>query len=151
MKVIFIQHVLHVAKIGEIKEVSSGYATNFLFPKKIAKPYTKNIEEKIQAEKQKKESDRRILLGWKQEILDTLTGEELHFSLQTSGTKVYGSILPKNVAEYISKKYKFPLTKKHIDFCGSHSSLKTLGEHDIYVDLGNNFAVKMKVHISAKS
>jgi large subunit ribosomal protein L9 len=66
MKVIFIQHVLHVAKKGEIKEVSSGYASNFLFPKKLAEPYTKNIEESIQQVEQKKESERRVLLGNKQ-------------------------------------------------------------------------------------
>ncbi len=150
MKVIFLEHVLHVARQGEIKEVSSGYASNFLFPKKLAKVYTKEIEENIQKQKQKKESDRRTLLGSKQEILDTLTWEVLEFQLQTSGTKVYGSILPKDVAEYISKKYKIPLTKKHIDFGWVHSSLKTLWNHEIYIDLGSNFAQKIQLHISSK-
>lgn len=62
MKVIFLEHVINVAKAGEIKEVSSGYAANFLFPKKLAKPYTTGVENKLKAEKQKKESDRRTLL-----------------------------------------------------------------------------------------
>jgi large subunit ribosomal protein L9 len=62
MKVIFLQQVLHVAKKGEIKEVSSGYASNFLFPKKLAKAYTENIAESIEQAEQKKETARRILL-----------------------------------------------------------------------------------------
>lgn len=148
MKVIFLEHVLHVAKQWEIKEVSSGYAANFLFPKKLAKPYTKELEKRLESEKQKKEANRRTLLGSKQEILDAISGETLEFTLKTSGTKVYWSIHPKDVAEYMSKKYRFPLTKKHIDFWGVHSALKTLWDHEIYIDLWGNFATKINVHIS---
>ena len=116
MKVIFLQHVIHVAKTGEIKEVSSGYAANFLFPQKLAKPYTPDIAEKLKAQKQKKEADRRTLLGGKQEMIDALSGQIFEFFLPTSQTKVHGSIHPKDVAEYIAHKYRFPVTKKHIDF-----------------------------------
>ena len=62
MKVIFLEHVLHVAKAGEVKEVSSGYASNYLFPKKLAQAFTKEMEKRLGAESQKKESERRMLL-----------------------------------------------------------------------------------------
>jgi large subunit ribosomal protein L9 len=81
MKVIFLEHVLHVEKKGEIKEVSSGYASNFLLPKGLAKPYTKNIAESMQQSEQKKEAERRVLLGNKQELVDTLSGETFPFQL----------------------------------------------------------------------
>ena len=150
MKVIFLEHVLHVAKKWEIKEVSSWYASNFLFPKALAKPYTKDVAESMQQSEQKKEAERRILLGNKQELVDTLSGEVFPFELTWSGNKVYGSITPKDVAEYISKKYRIPVTKKHIDFWGVHSALKTLGKHDIYVDFGENYAAKAVVEITSK-
>jgi len=148
MKVIFLEHVLHVAKQGEVKDVSSGYAANFLFPKKLAKPYTKEIEQNLEQQAQKKESDRRILLGNKQEIIDTLEHQILEFTLKASWDKVYGSIHPKDVAEYVSKKYRVPVSKKHIDFWWVHSSFKTLWNHDIYIDLWENYAAKAIVHIS---
>lgn len=149
MKVIFLEHVLHVGKVWEIKEVSSGYAANFLFPKKLAQPYTGAIEKKLKAEKQKKESDRRTLLGSKQEMIDILHGKIFEFQLKSSGEKVHGSIHPKDVAEHIAAKLRLPVQKKHIDFWGVHSSLKTLGDHDIYIDFGNNFATKAIVRISS--
>jgi large subunit ribosomal protein L9 len=150
MKVIFLQHVLHVAKKWEIKEVSSGYASNFLFPKKLAEAYTSDIAEKISSVKQKKESDRRTLLWWKQEIIDELSAKVFEFALQASGEKVHWSIQPKDVAEYIAQKFRIPISKKHIDFGWVHSSLKHLWEHEIYIDLGSNFATKAKVRIVAK-
>lgn len=150
MKVIFLEHVLHVAKTGEIKEVSSWYAANFLFPKNLAKPYTLEIDQKLKAQKQKKESDRRTLLWGKQEIINALSGQIFEFFLPTSGTKVHGSIQPKDVADYITHKYRVPVTKKHIDFWGVHSNFKTLWIHDIYIDLGSNFAGKAQVKISPK-
>lgn len=150
MKVIFLQHVLHVAKQGEIKEVSSGYASNFLFPKKLAKPFTNDVEQSIKQIEQKKESERRMLLWGQQEIINALEWQIFEFRLKASWEKVYGSISPKEVAEYIVQKYRFPLSKKHIDFGGVHSSLKTLWDHDIYIDLWKNYAVKATVSIKAQ-
>jgi len=150
MKVIFLQRVLHVAKQGEIKEVSSWYASNFLFPKNLAKPFTWNIEKTLDDKQRKQETDRRMLLWWKQEIVDTLEHKIFEFELSGTDTKVYGSITPKDVAEYIAKKYRFPITKKHIDFWWVHSSFKTLWNHDIYIDMWENYAVKAQVYIKVK-
>lgn len=151
MKVIFTQHVLHVGKKWEVKEVSSGYASNYLFPKNLAKPYTKDIENKIKISEQKKETERRMLLWNKQELVDCLVWEVFPFTLKWSWNKVYGSILPKDIAEYISKKYRIPVTKKHIDLWGIHSALKTLWKHDIYVNFGENYAAKAVVEITLDS
>ena len=46
MKIILVNEIKNIGKKGEIKEVSDGYARNFLFPKKLAKPATaENIDE----------------------------------------------------------------------------------------------------------
>ena len=151
MKVIFLQHVLNVAKVWEIKEVSSGYASNFLFPKKLAKAYSKEIWYEIASIAQKKESDKRVLLWKKQEIIDAISGQVIEIEALVSGQKIQGSINQKDVAEIVAKKFKYPLTKKHIDFWGVHSSLKHLGDHEVYIDLWENFAAKMIVRIIEKS
>ncbi len=43
MKVYFLQNIPHVAKAGEVKEVSDGYYRNFLVPKKLAIPATDTV------------------------------------------------------------------------------------------------------------
>lgn len=147
MKVLFLEHVLHVAKKGEIKEVSSWYATNFLFPKKLAQMYTPELEQKLKREVQKKESDRRVILGKKGEITHEFEGQIFLFELPWKDGHIFGSVTPKDVAELISKKYHYPLTKKHIDFGPHHSNFKSQGIHEIYIDMGKNYAVKAKVEI----
>ena len=151
MKVIFLQHVLNVAKVGEVKEVSSWYASNFLFPKNLAKPYSKEIWDEIANTAQKKESNKRVLLWKKQEILDAIAWQILEIEVWVSGQKIQGSITQKDIAELAAKRFKYPLTKKHIDFGGVHSSLKKLWDHEVYVDLGENFATKLIVRIIEKS
>lgn len=149
MKVIFLEHVLHVAKAGEIKEVSSGYAANFLFPKWLAKAYTKQVENQMKKQAQKTESNRRMLLWEKQTIVDTLEWKVFEFALKASNKKVFGSVSEKDIADSINKKFHIPLTKKHISFLWSHSHLRELWKHEIYIDLGENYAVKAIVEIKA--
>jgi large subunit ribosomal protein L9 len=47
MKVLFLKDVPKIGKKYEVKEVSDGYARNFLFPRKMAEPATKETETKI--------------------------------------------------------------------------------------------------------
>jgi len=146
MKVFFLEHVLHVAKKWEVKEVASGYAANFLFPKKLAKPFTDELEARLKRENRRKEDDRRVLLWGREKIIEELSGTKLEFSLPaTEAGKVYGSISEKEIAALLNKKYHLPLTKKHIKL---HSgTFKKLGEDFFYVDLWNNRSVKLFLNI----
>ena len=151
MKVIFLEHVLHVAKPWEVKEVSSWYAVNFLFPKKLAKPFTEREAQAQKAQTQKKESARRMLLGEKETIIQSLEWQIFEFTLKAQGTKSLGSIKTQDIARYIDKKYHIPLQKKHIVFLENSSVLKLFWDHEIYIDLWNNFACKAVVRIHPES
>ena len=149
MKVIFLQHVLHVAKAWEVKEVSSGYASNYLFPKKLAKAYTKQEALKHRDQQQKQESQRRMLLGSKKDILEQLEWQIFHFTLRVAhNQKALGSIKSQDIVEFIRKKYHISLHKKHIVLQEVGSNLKSFWDHQIYIDLWNNFAVKAIVRIT---
>ena len=60
MKVIFIKDLKKQGKTGEIKEVSDGYATNYLIKNGYAVKYTKTSNERLNEEiknKQQKENE----------------------------------------------------------------------------------------------
>ena len=63
MKVIFLKDVKGTAKKGEMKEVSDGYARNFLIPKGVAKEATassiNDLNQQKTAESLKKQKEER--------------------------------------------------------------------------------------------
>lgn len=55
MKVILLQDVKGQGKQGEIKEVSEGYARNFLFPRKLAEEATPQALKALEEKRRKEE------------------------------------------------------------------------------------------------
>ena len=47
MKVVFLENVPNVARIGEIKEVADGYGRNYLIPHKLALLAKPEVIEKV--------------------------------------------------------------------------------------------------------
>ena len=93
MKVIFLKDVKGTAKKGEMKEVSDGYARNFLIPKGVAKEATassiNDLNQQKTAEslkKQKEEQDAKDLAEKLKAITVTM------YSKAGDGGKLFGSI-----------------------------------------------------------
>ena len=53
MRVIFLQNIKGIAMVGDIKEVTDGYARNFLLPRKLAKGATEQSVKEAEILKQK--------------------------------------------------------------------------------------------------
>ena len=56
MKILFLQNIKGVAQIGDIKNVSDGYARNFLFPRKLARPATGDAVAKAELLKRQRDA-----------------------------------------------------------------------------------------------
>lgn len=132
MKVIFLQHVINVGHIREIKEVSVGYARNFLFPKKLAKEFTADEEKRLKDKEKKLEEHRRNLTENRNEIYEKLNATELTFVLEKTDTgKSYGSVGEKDIIEKLEKDYRLTFAKADIVMPEGH--LRKIGKHQIFV------------------
>ena len=83
MKVILLEDVRNVGKKLEVKEVSDGYARNFLFPNQLAKPATPSALKELERVKSQlaegEEELKRHLEGLARKVKET----SLEFSLKT--------------------------------------------------------------------
>ena len=146
MKVIFIKDLKKQGKVNEIKEVSDGYATNFLIKNGYAVKYTKtssaildkNIEDKRKEDEQNKKEAEII-----KEKLEKIT---LEFKVQSNNGKVFGSISSKQIVEELNKK-NIKIDKKMISL---DNAINTLGSHIIDINLYKTVIAKLTVKLIEK-
>ena len=104
MKVILLKDVKGTGKKNEVKEVSDGYARNYLLPKKLAVPADntnmKELNEKNKSKelKAQKEYEAAVELGKKMEELNVVI-----YAKAGDGGRLFGSITSKDIAEQIKK------------------------------------------------
>lgn len=148
MKVIFLQDVKSQGKKGEIKEVSEGYASNFLIPRGLAKPASdgnlKTLENQKQAELRRKEREKEEAqeLGKK---LEQMTVEMT--SKAGEGGRLFGSITNKQIAEALEK-MKIKLDKRKIVL---DEPIRALGVTQVPVKLHPEVTTTLKVHVKEGS
>lgn len=115
MKVIFQADVKGKGKKGELKEVSDGYARNFLIPKKLVVEATADnlntmkLQEKAKA---KQMAEEKAIAEATAEKLKSIV-VKIHAKAGTGG-RLFGSITSKEVAEELKKQFDLSIEKNKI-------------------------------------
>lgn len=144
MKVIFLENVKGQGKKNEIKEVSTGYANNYLIVKGLAMAATdsnlKMLDRQIKDNKTKQQSELENSL----KIKDKIEKEKLIFRIKTGEKdKVFGSISSKQIEkELIDKNYQ--IEKKQIKII---NNLSTLGLHCVKIILEQKVEANLQIEI----
>ncbi|HSR88872.1 MAG TPA: 50S ribosomal protein L9 [Candidatus Udaeobacter sp.] len=114
MQVVFIQNVAGIGRIDDVKEVSEGYARNFLFAKNLAVPATTKVLSDLKSRKNKKTKDHEMELREQQSLADKLEGYELSLK-ERAGTagNLYAAVGQQKVAEALVKS-GFKISKDQI-------------------------------------
>jgi large subunit ribosomal protein L9 len=115
MKVYLKQDVPGLGEADEVKDVSDGYARNYLIPHGLAAPATQGLVRK--SKKQKVEqvisSNRRRQRA--EEIAELLKSEPLRFEVKAGETgRLYGSVTSADIAQAISRVIKADFDKRHV-------------------------------------
>ena len=115
MRVIFLEDIPNVARTGDVKEVKTGYARNYLLPKKLAVLATSREMERLESIKQaglirlSKELDGAEAL--KQRM------EESPLTLQVRAGpngKLYGAVTNALVAEELAKQLEVEIDRRDV-------------------------------------
>ena len=132
--------------MGDIKNVSDGYARNFLIPKNLAKPATAETEKQAEILKKKRESENLTSKEGAIELAKTLEGLVLEVTEDANEEgHLYGSINVKRIAEELAKN-KIKIKEDLINLL---EPIKTVGEHEVEIELHPEVKIKIKVVVSA--
>ena len=143
MKVLFKADVKGQGKKGEIKEVSDGFARNFLLPKGLAvvadAKALNEVKNKEEAEKNKLAAEKENAL----KLQERLSGVTLKLNA-TAGPdgKLYGSVTPANIAEELKNKEGIDIDRRKISLEDNIKSFGTyVADIKIYPEISAQVAV----------
>jgi len=143
MKVILSEDVKNLGHMGEVVNVSDGYARNFLFPKKFAvEANTKNLKEFEHNKKIITERAAKIKESFKS-VAEKLSSVTLTIKAKTGeDDKLFGSVTNMNVAEALALE-GFDIDKKKIVM----EPIKKLGEYSATIKLHTDLSSEVKINV----
>ncbi|HEX4104285.1 MAG TPA: 50S ribosomal protein L9 [Candidatus Paceibacterota bacterium] len=145
MKVILLEDVRNIGKKFEVKEVSDGYARNFLFVNKLAEPATPDALKKLEHMKSEHDKADREIRGHLEKIAQKIAGLKLEFELKTDKTgATFGSVNKESILKALREHDL--VTKERVDVELKYP-LKEAGEHKVRVDLKKGVTADLTVII----
>lgn len=147
MKVIFLADVKGKGKKGEIKEVPTGYAQNFLIKKDLAKEATNQAIGELKGKQKSEEKAQAELLADAKAIKKVLDKEETRVQFTEKvgpDGRTFGSITAKKIAEELNKQYGIKLDKRHIEMA---HPIRAIGLIEVPVKLHKKVKAEIKLNI----
>lgn len=147
MKVIFLQDVKGKGKKGEVKEVPTGYAQNFLIKKNLAKEATSQaIGELRGKQKSQEKAEAELLLeakATKEKLEADATVVNFTEKVGPDG-RTFGSITAKKIAEELTKQFGITVDKRHIKL---DHPIRAIGLIDVPVKIHKEVEATIKLRI----
>lgn len=143
MKIILLKDVKGVGKKGEIKEVSDGYARNFLIKKGFGEEATSIKVNSLNIKKGAEEFHRQEEIKALKEIAKKINGTsvELFIKVGENG-KIFGSITAKEIAEKLNETFSINVDKKKVLL---KDTIKSIGEFKVEVKFLPDVIAKISV------
>ncbi len=143
MKIILLKDVRGIGKKNEIKEVSDGYARNFLFQNSLAKPATPETMRQMENLKSKLDAEELDLKKHLEELARKMRGITLEFKLKSDEAgSVFGSVTKEMISKSLRENHL--VTKERVDITLDHP-LKSFGEHTVSLDLKKGVTAELKI------
>jgi len=144
MKIILLDDVSKVGRRGEVREVSDGYARNFLIPKKLALSATagnlKNLEH-IKTQQDAKADRLKADAEALRAKIEALVYEQRRQASEEG--KLFGSVTSQDVADFLGTR-GIPIERRRITL---EEPIKALGEHVVSMRLHQDVTAQLRVNI----
>ena len=146
MKIVLLESVRGLGDPGDIVNVKSGYARNYLIPKDIAVYATKSNINKIANRIEKAKEIELARIEELKIVAEKLNKLSLKFELKSGEEdKLFGSVTTQMISDELAKQ-EYMIDKKEIVL---DEPIKSLGSHKVAINLGYELETKIKIKVSA--
>lgn len=149
MKVILLKDVKDIAPADTVKDVSDGYARNYLIPKGLAaiadKGTLKSLDKRVKAKAEELEKDRSAL----KELASKIDGARISILVDVGENgKLFGSVTHQDIAQKLFESLGIEVDKKKIIL---DEPIKAVGSFDVPVKFAPDISAAVKVDVAASS
>lgn len=142
MRVILLQDVKTLGKKNDVKDVSDGYARNFLFPRNLAKFATEQTLKTLTIQKEKEEKENSQEFQKFKALVERLKTVPLTFKVKIGERgRAFGSVTPLKIKEAL-KKQGIEIEK---DWILLEESIKTAGESMVKIKLPQGLVGEVRI------
>jgi len=147
MKIILKSTVDNLGRPGDVKDVKTGYARNYLLPRKLAELASESALKYWEKGKEKRAALVAAEVKVARELAEKLAGVKLAFSVPASEEgKLFGSIGKADLLKSL-KASGYEVPKNSITL---ETAIKTTGEHEVSLKLAPEVSAKVKVTVTAR-
>jgi large subunit ribosomal protein L9 len=145
MQVILRQDVEKVGLRGEVVDVATGFARNYLLPRRLAEPATPGRVAEIAKVEANRARHQAQSFEHAQELAQTLEAEELRFDVQAGPTgTLFGSVTATDVADRIWEAKRVRVERRKIDL---PDSIKRIGRYEVPVELFTDVTATLRLAV----
>ena len=147
MQVYILKDLENIGMAGQIRNVSDGYATNFLIPRKLVVKITDKNRAFYEQKKQRELVTVEIVKGKAAMLAERIkvTHVTIKERVHDDG-KLYGSVGPDEIVELLKSK-DIIINRKQVEF---DKSIKAVGEHKVTIRLSSKLKPQMTLKVEAK-
>lgn len=148
MKVVFLQDVKGQGKKGEVKNVSDGYARNFLFPKGLAQEVSRGLLNDLKGQNESKEFHKQEAIKEANELKDRIKELTVKLSAKAGENgKLFGKITAQNVADALKMQHHIVVDKKKVVL---PDGIKEVGVTPVEIKVYPEISATLKVEVTAE-
>jgi large subunit ribosomal protein L9 len=148
MEIILIQDVDNLGAANEVVSVKSGYARNFLLPRKLAvennPSNSKQLQERLKQVRKKEEK----MLAEINSVIAKLKEAPLKLGAKTGTSgKIFGSVTSLQISRAIREQRGYEIDRRKISIT---DEVKELGSYKANIDFGNGHSTEVEFEVVAE-
>lgn len=145
MKVVFFEDVEGTARAGDVKEVKNGFARNFLLPRNIAGPTSKENLHRAMSIAQKEARRQEKLDADARKLSEPLAGRVISIEARVGESgRLFGSVTNRDIAERLNAETNLAIDA-HIILLPE--PIRELGPRPVTIRLSRNVSAEITVDV----
>jgi large subunit ribosomal protein L9 len=145
MKIILMADVPALGRRGDLKEVATGYARNYLLPKRLAVPATPANLRNVDTLKRQREREDARAVAAARTAAERIAALALAVSARASDDgRLYGSVSAQDVVDFLER-HEVPVEKRRVLL---EEPIKALGEYRVPIRLHPEVTAELAVTVA---